>query len=246
MKHLKLFENFQDIDSICKQYGIENYTVNPDGTLDVDGYVYLSYGGLIKLPLKFGKVTGSFYCFDNQLTALEGSPREVGGDFNCFNNKLTALEGGPREVVGAFNCSNNQLTALEDGPREVGGDFDCSYNQLTALEGGPREVGGDFLCYRNQLTTLEGGPREVNGGFYCDSNQLTTLEGGPREVGGYFNCAGNPIYSIYKLFPDYKSYLDSLDYGYLRGTDISKSRFKEALDELNIKMPESISGYKYI
>ena len=35
MKHLKLFENFQDIDSICKKYRIKNYTINPDGSVDV-------------------------------------------------------------------------------------------------------------------------------------------------------------------------------------------------------------------
>jgi len=40
--------------------------------------------------------------------------------------------------------------------------------------------------------------------------------------------------------------MDSLDYSYLRGTDIVKSRFKEALDEVGIKMPEKIKGYNYI
>ena len=162
MKHLRLFENFEDIESICKKYNITNYTINADGSIDVNGNVYLNRNGLAKLPLKFGRVTGNFYCYDNKLTTLEGSPREVGGD------------------------------------------FDCQYNKLTTLEGGPREVGGDF---------------------YCDDN---------------------PIYSVYQLFPDHKTFMDSLDYSYLRGTDISKSRFKEALDELNIKVPESIKGYKYI
>ena len=39
MKYLKLFENFDQtkIDKICKKYGIENYTINPDGSIDVDG-----------------------------------------------------------------------------------------------------------------------------------------------------------------------------------------------------------------
>ena len=183
MKHLRLFENFKGIDSICRQYGIENYTVNPDGTVDVDDNVHLDNKELKKLPLKFGKVTGN---------------------------------------------------------------FNCVRNQLTTLEGAPREVGGDFYCRSNQLTTLEGAPREVGGGFFCFYNQLTTLEGGPREVVGRFDCEYNPIWEVYKLFPDYKSFVDSLDYGYLRGTNISRSRFKEALDELNIKMPKSIDGYKYI
>ena len=82
--------------------------------------------------------------------------------------------------------------------------------------------------------------------FLCSYNQLTALEGAPKEVGGGFYCEYNPIWEVYKLFPDHKSFMDSLDYGYLRGTNISRSRFKEALDELNIKMPKSIDGYKYI
>ena len=54
MKHIKLFESFNDIDSICKKYNITNYTINSDGSIDVDGDVNLSNRGLTKLPLKFG------------------------------------------------------------------------------------------------------------------------------------------------------------------------------------------------
>jgi hypothetical protein len=225
MKHLKVFEAFEDIDDICKKYGIINYTINSDGTVDVNGDVYLGSKGLIKLPLKFGKVTG---------------------DFDCYNNKLTTLENGPQEVVGYFCCNYNQLTTLENGPQEVVGDFYCYNNKLTTLEGGPREVGGDFNCYSNKLITLEGSPQEVGGHFYCYNNKLITLEGSPREVGGSFYCNDNPIYSVYKLFPDYKSYMDSLDYNYLRGTDIVKTRFKEALEEIGKKVPRKIEGYNYI
>ena len=30
-------ESKEDIDSICKRYGIKNYTINKDETIDVDG-----------------------------------------------------------------------------------------------------------------------------------------------------------------------------------------------------------------
>ena len=43
MKHLKLFESFKDIDSICDEYGIKDYTINDDGLVDVDGDVDISY-----------------------------------------------------------------------------------------------------------------------------------------------------------------------------------------------------------
>ena len=42
MKWIKVFEKFNEIDSICRKLGIRNYTVNVDGTVDVNGDVSLS------------------------------------------------------------------------------------------------------------------------------------------------------------------------------------------------------------
>ena len=107
-------------------------------------------------------------------------------------------------------------------------------------------MAGDFDCEKNNLITLEGSPSYVGGDFFCSDNKLISLEGIPKEIGGEFSCRINPIFRIYNLFPDHKSYIDSLDYNYLRGKTIVKSRFKEALDEFEIELPRSISGYKYI
>ena len=150
MKHIKLFESFEDIDSICKKYRIKNYTINSDGSVDVDGKVDFYGEGLTKLPLKFGRVSGNFFCGDKFAT-LEGAPREVGGNFSCQHSQLTTLEGAPREVGGNFSCDDNQLTTLEGAPSYVGGHFYCRYNQLTTLEGAPREVGGNFDCSDNPV-----------------------------------------------------------------------------------------------
>jgi len=162
MKHLKLFESFEDIDSICKKYHIENYTINPNGSVDVDGDVSLSNYRFAKLPLKFGRVSGYFDCSDNKLTTLEGVPSYVGGD------------------------------------------------------------------------------------FYCGYNKLTTLKGAPERVGGSFHCSDNPVYNIYELFNNYKVFMDSLDWDYIRGNKIVKSRFIDACEETEIEVPKSIKGYKYI
>jgi hypothetical protein len=183
----------ESIDSICQKYNIQNYTVNEDGSIDVDGSVYLNNEKLTKLPLKFRHVGGYFNCSNNQLTSLEGAPQTVGRYFDCHNNQLTSLEGGPQTVGYAFNCENNQLTSLKGGPQTVVGHFYCDNNQLTSLDGAPQTVGGSFFCHDNQLTSLEGAPQTVGGGFYCDSNQLTSLEGGPSYVKGDFNCNNNPL-----------------------------------------------------
>ena len=299
MKYLKRFnESIEDIDSICRKYGIRNYTVNPDGTVDVDGDVYLSYKNLTRLPLKFGKVSGGFWCENNQLSTLEGCPTSVGRDFSCQYNQLTTLEGCPENmsVGGGFYCNNNQLTTLEGCPIEVGRDFYFNNNQLTKLDGCPKIVGRSFYCYNNKLTTLEGCPTEVAGDFWCNNNQLTTLEGCPenmsvggdfycqynklttlegcpKEVGGDFSCynnqltiinwndvytlnpisfnlVGNPIFQVYRIFPDFKTFKDSLEWNYFKEPNIIiKERFVEACEILSeetgikIKIPKKIKGY---
>ena len=245
MKYLKIFESFEDIDSICKKYGIKNYTINSDGSVNVDGDVDFYRKGFTKLPLKFGRVSGNFNCMNNRLTTLEGSPSYVGGTFFCSNNKLTTLEGAPKEVGGNFLCSDNQLTTLKGSPERVGGHFNCSYNKLTTLEGAPESVRGYFKCSENELTTLKGAPREVGGDFYCDHNKLTTLEGAPEMV-SWIRCDYNPVHGIYKLFKNKKDFMDSLDWDYIRGNNIVMSRFKDACAEAGIDVPRSILGYKYI
>jgi len=98
-----------NIHKICKEYGIKNYTVNTDGSIDVDGDVSLFGIGLTKLPLKFNHVSGYFNCIFNNLTTLEGGPQSVGGHFYCRNNNLTTLEGCPKSVGGDFYCSYNPI-----------------------------------------------------------------------------------------------------------------------------------------
>jgi hypothetical protein len=183
MNHLLLFESFEDIDSICKKYGIENYTINPDGTVDVDGDVYLHDNRLSKLPIKFGRVSGY---------------------------------------------------------------FDCNFSRLTTLEGSPKWVGSNFYCNNNNLTTLEGAPSYVGGSFNCMYNKLITLEGVPKSIGWSFQCGYNPVYNIYKLFKNHKEFMDSLDWGYLRGDKIIKSKFIEACEEAGVEVPISVLKYEYI
>jgi len=61
--------------------------------VNVSDNVELFNMDLIRLPVKFGKVGGSFSCFDNKLTSLEGAPSQVGRYFACSYNQLTSLVG---------------------------------------------------------------------------------------------------------------------------------------------------------
>lgn len=123
VKNFKSFnESNQNIDSICKKYGIENYTINDDGTIDVDGDVYLDDLDLVELPLKFRNVNGYFSCSSNKLVTLKGSPINVTSDFFCSNNQLVSLKGAPIKTT-SFYCNNNKLKTLNHYPDSSFYDF---------------------------------------------------------------------------------------------------------------------------
>ena len=133
MIYLKEYYNYDNkVAEICKRYGIYNWSIR-DGLVDVNGGVDLWNKRLTKLPLKFGRVSGYFECGYNNLTSLEGSPKEVGGDFECSHNNLTTLEGAPKRVGGSFYCSRNNLTTLEHMPN-VRGNIYITKNPL------PKEI----------------------------------------------------------------------------------------------------------
>jgi hypothetical protein len=116
------------ISLICKKYNITNYTINPDGSIDVNGDVYLSFYELTEIPLVFNKVTGFFDCAYNKLTTLKGCPRWIGSYFNCGDNQLPSLEFSPDYVGDYFSCENNDLTDNYCNI-EIGGGFYTSLKQ---------------------------------------------------------------------------------------------------------------------
>jgi len=123
-----LLENLNIDIELLKKCVKGTYTINDDGSIDVDGDVILSSRKLIKIPFKFRNIIGDFFCSDNLLTSLEGAPINVGD---------------------SFNCSGNRLTSLNNAPNIVGGDFSCTCNRLTSLDGAPDSISVDFLCVHN-------------------------------------------------------------------------------------------------
>lgn len=246
MKYIKLFEkyNLLILKIELEKYDIENYTINDDGTIDVDGDVSLDNIGRDsgKLPFKFGKITGGFDCSYNNLDSLEGCPKEVGGDFDCSNNFLYSLDGGPTEV---------------------GGSYDCSYNELTSLKGCPSEIGGDFNCSDNNLNTLQYCPSEIKRNLNCSSNQLLDLDCSSiigRDIICYYNAINPNKYNFYgevkgkiicsKDRPDLELHLESTNYKFeetlLYKDIISLNSKADDIDNIYTKINEIIDENSFI
>lgn len=125
-------ESKEDIDSICQKCYIQNYTINDDGSIDVDDDVDLCHQVLNKLPLKFRNVSGHFDCSYNFLTSLEGCPQSV-GDFYCENNGLTSLYGCPQIILGDFDCQDNEIIDFKGFPEFYEGEFYFSGNPVQEI-----------------------------------------------------------------------------------------------------------------
>ena len=190
MRKVKKFEKFdhdidaKDIPTFIKKYGVEdgehpeidkdltkkildswgvkNYTINEDGSVDLDGSILISNYMLNhnnELPITFRNIQGSFSVYQCYLSTTKGFPKYVGGHFGCSYTGLTTLEGGPDFVGGNYNCSYNKLTTLKGIPRHIDGDFDCSHNyELKSLEGAPDSVRGNFSINSTKVTSLDGMP----------------------------------------------------------------------------------------
>ncbi len=215
----RYFTNNSSIKNICKKYGIENYTINKYGSVDVDGDVDLHKDLLTSLPIKFRNVSGYFRCSENNLTNLEGCPVSVGGGFFCNDNYLSNLEGCPVSVGGIFNCSYNKLTSLKGCPNRVGGSFNCSVNKLTSLEGCPEYIGGDFSVRSNNIRDFYGFPDFWEGDLFIGMN---------------------PIYEIYVLFNRNNRCTELLNTTrtIVNGNSIRVEGILDVADAMNIELPE--------
>ena len=116
------------IEKWLKSHNIENFKINEDGIIDVDGEARFDELriGKFPTPVKFGTVTGDFIVSSAELTVLAGCPQHVGtsefgGDFMCDYNDVTTLEGGPRTVGGSYSCTGCQdLESLNHMAEKIG------------------------------------------------------------------------------------------------------------------------------
>jgi len=258
MKHIKPYKIFESnepnfpttkegVIQVCEKYKIKNYTINDDLSIEVDGDVHLVEKELEYLPLKFNYVSGSFYCYKNELKSLKGCPQTVGTNFECSYNKLKTLEGCPQTVGGYFDCFGNELKSLEGCPQTVFGYFNCGGNELKSLKGCPQTVDGNFSCYFNKLKTLEGGPQTVGGDFNCYSNKLTDLEHFP-EVNGTIDIKHNTVnLLVYTFIENADSFMieDFIDYEIVRNGDtVMLDRLQTFIRDNDLEMPYFLEEIK--
>ena len=127
---VKKYTNNTNIKSWCEEMGIEKYTINSQGEIDVDGEVDLSGRDFKELPYKFGKVKGYFNLDGcENLISIKNCPNEIYGyfsieyctNFECITNAHI------KRILGTFYCRHNKnevtLNQVEYLCNKIGGQI---------------------------------------------------------------------------------------------------------------------------
>jgi hypothetical protein len=103
-----------EIEKWLKSHYFQNYTIRPDGVVDVNQRIYLTGVKETILPVQFGITTESFIFSSAMITSLHGLPQVVHGDFDCSSTQIRSLSGIDKimkECTGVFMCAH-QATHL--------------------------------------------------------------------------------------------------------------------------------------
>ena len=168
-----MYKNIKEIKFWLDSMKIENYTINDNFTVDVDGDVSLAGKGIKEIPIKFNYVKYSFNIADNWLTSLRGCPEEVGAGFYCQNNKLTDLIGSPKKIVGDFYCSGNDLESLKGIPKNILGDLSVSGDFKEGFKSFPERIEGYLIMREASLTDIKNNIDYVGKGIELNIDLLT-------------------------------------------------------------------------
>lgn len=257
---IKLFESFV-VKTLCEKYNIENYTINADGSIDVDGDVM--FEDIEEIPIKFNRVNGDFYIDDNDLKSLKNSPIYVSGDFTCTNCQLDSLEYSPMYVGGRFVCSFNKLENLSGANGEYG-SFIAMFNKLLTLDFGGK-VSKEFKIANNEeLVSLKGSPESVEiydcynchvlksmKGISIVSKKVNIIGTDIRDLDinisnvSYLDCLYTPLAKVLELFKYDLSKLELfIEYDIIQGDNIIYDRFEEFLMDINL--PNKVQSIEHL
>lgn len=134
MKLCETAAQHADIEATLNKYEITNYIIHLDGTVDVDGDVNFFDSKFHTLPVRFGKVSGYFSCYNcERLTTLDGLPSSIGRNLNLnFCLSLENLDKLPESVGGFFEFSHcPKITSLEGLDLKVNGTIHFSAVNIT-------------------------------------------------------------------------------------------------------------------
>lgn len=122
----------EEVKKMCKNFGIEEYLINDDLSIDVYNHFRFPIGGQAYIPLNFNEITGNFTFRHSSLKSLKGCPKIIGGSLDVSWNNLRSFEDGPNEIKRNLICNTNNIKTLKGFPK-VNGKINIKDNSVYSL-----------------------------------------------------------------------------------------------------------------
>jgi hypothetical protein len=150
MKNILDKKELENIKAWCESLEITNYTINSDGSVDIQGDISIdseTMDNQLQFPIKLNIVDGNMIIQNAGITSLINMPHTVNGNFQASNCDLISLEGCPKIIKGDFDFTNNSVSSFWVGNYDVyvGGDIYTSSNDFK-----PFNIFMQFLCGFNE------------------------------------------------------------------------------------------------
>jgi hypothetical protein len=244
------YKDYSNIKELCLEYGIKDYTINKDLTIDVDGDVNLRNLNITEIPLNFNKVMGKFCIVNTKIKSLKGCPKYIGSDFELFFCKdLESFEHGPTYVGGNIDAFSTGIKSLK-GLLDVINNLDLSSSRLTSLKNSPKIINGHFDVSSNKLDSFEGIENTIFNGVYLDLrfNNISSFDFFPIIDNKRVHLESNPIETIWDLFKDLSKIELFNDYDPIRIIDgnryIILDRLNSFLEDVGKEPVSEVKGYE--
>jgi hypothetical protein len=109
-----MLKDHKHIEIWIREHTSKEFTIHPDGAVDVRGNVSLRWDGAT-LPVQFGRIEGSFNVNDSTLTSIVGFPHYVQTVMYCSRTNIRSLHGieeAVKYVGDTFFCTGKLPTHM--------------------------------------------------------------------------------------------------------------------------------------
>ena len=198
----------EKIEIWLKEMNIKDYIIDDNNlTVDVFGHVDISHKKLKKIPVQFNVIDGNFYCNNNELKTLSGSPKIVNYNFDCSSNQLKSLKYAPEFIGGDFLCCYNGIKNFKELNMndEVYGNFEASNNLIKKIHNIPKKINKTCNLSNNLIKKIQFNNQEIEN-LDLSENFLTDLDIRLLNINS-LNVSINQIKEI-KSIPNKINYLD--------------------------------------
>lgn len=141
----------RNIKEVLDQYNVVDYTINNDGSVNLTKDITFFKKNLDKIPFKISIAPRVLDFSFNNITSLEGSPKECNVVFYAMNN-ISDLTGVP-VVSKLLSLSNNKLEKLNFPKGFKTDELLLNHNNIYELTGIPSDFSGKIFLNQNPIAT---------------------------------------------------------------------------------------------